>query len=67
MMIKPKPTKPTPMIVAEELTPRERVMTSGTPPTTARLPPTPINTSGVVSRPPPEVLLALEPVAKMNK
>ena len=58
MMRKPKPTNPTPMIVAEELTPSDRVMTSGTLPTTARLPPTPMNTSGVVSRPPE--LLALE-------
>jgi len=49
MIRKPNPTNPTPMIVADEFTPRERVMTSGTLPTTARLPPTPINTSGVVS------------------
>ena len=51
MMRKPNPTNPTPMMVADELTPRDSVMTSGTLPTTARLPPTPMNTSGVVSSP----------------
>lgn len=46
-MIKtPNPMKPTPMMVAEVLMPRERVMTTGTVPTTARLPPTPMMTSG---------------------
>ena len=45
----PNPTKPTPIIVADELTPSDIVTTSGTLPTTARLPPTPMNTRGTVS------------------
>jgi len=50
MIRKPNPTKPTPMMVADELTPSDMVTTSGTLPTTARLPPTPMNINGAVSR-----------------
>jgi len=58
-MRKPKPTNPTPIIVADELTPSDKVITSGRLPTTARLPPTQMNTSGVVSRPPEYLVLEL--------
>jgi len=63
-MRKPKPTKPTPIIVADELTPSDNVITSGTLPTTARLPPTPMNTSGVVSSPPEDLALELVTAAR---
>lgn len=41
MMRNPNPMNPTPIMVADVLIPRDNVMTTGTVPTTARLPPTP--------------------------
>ena len=46
MINNPKPMNPTPMIVADDRTPRDIVMATGTMPTRAMLPPMPTITNG---------------------
>ena len=46
MRVKPKPMRPTPMIVADVFMPRPRVTATGTPPTTAKQPPMTITKTG---------------------
>lgn len=43
---RPNPMNPTPMIVADDFTPRDIVMATGTMPTRATLPPIPTITKG---------------------